>query len=162
MSGLRKKTVDGSAVYASDIEIQAEKQYEVLIYYHNNASEESNMKENNYVGVARDTRISSMFPLTLKRGERGGVVAKISSTTTDPETVWDGAYITAAEDMTLHYVTASAKIYNGFDANGSVLSTNLFSEQGTLLGTTQLNGLVLGGGDFSGMVLYTIATKAVE
>ena len=64
--------------------------------------------------------------------------------------------------MTLHYVTGSAKIYNGGNANGSVLSTNLFSEQGTYLGYNELNGAVPGCDEYAGQVVYTIQTETTK
>ena len=76
--------------------------------------------------------------------------------------VWDEAWVTASENMTLHYVTGSAKIYNGGKTNGNVLSTNLFSEQGTYLGYNDLNGIVLGCDEYAGHVNYTIQTERMN
>ena len=70
--------------------------------------------------------------------------------------------MTASENMTLHYVTGSAKIYNGGKTNGNVLSTNLFSEQGTYLGYDDLDGIVPGCDEYSGHVNYTIQTERMN
>lgn len=153
---------NGSA-YVSELTIEAGKQYEVYIYYHNDASETYNDAAHNYVGVARDTRLSSIFPASLKAGERGQVDGTISSSTTNPAKVWDEAYITAKEALTLHYVTGSAKIYNSFGVSGSNLSSeHLFSQEGVLLGLNELNGIILGCSRYSGHIVYTIQTEAVE
>lgn len=148
--------------YSSEIVIEAGKQYEVYIYYHNDASETYNTEKYNYVGIARDVRLASSFPLSLEKNERAAVVGKITSTNAEPAAVWDEAYVTAKEAVTLHYVTGSAKIYNKRGTNGSVLSTNLFSEKGTFLGMDVLNGVIFGCDQYSGYVVYTIQTKAVE
>lgn len=148
--------------YSSEIEVEAGKQYEVYIYYHNDASATYNTKKYNYVGVARDVRLASNFPQQLKAGERGAIVGLIAASNTDPKEVWDEAYITAKQDMTLHYVEGSAKIYNGYKVNGSTLSTSLFNESGTFLGLNELNGVILGCDEYSGQVVYTIETKAVD
>ena len=148
--------------YSSDITIEPGKQYEVYIYYHNDASMTYNGAEYDYIGVARDVRLASNFPDELAAGERGVVNGIISASNTDPLKVWDEAYITASDDMTLHYVEGSAKIYNDWGVNGSVLSINLFSEQGTFLGLNELNGVILGCDEYSGQVVYTIQTYAVE
>ena len=148
--------------YSSDITIEPGKQYEVYIYYHNDASMTYNGAEYDYVGVARDVRLASNFPDELAAGERGVVNGIISSSNAEPEMVWDEAYITASEDMTLHYVEGSAKIYNDWGVNGSVLSINLFSDEGTFLGLNELNGVILGCDEYSGQVVYTIQTYAVE
>lgn len=148
--------------YSSDIEIEANKQYEVYIFYHNNASSTYNDKKYDYKGIARDVRLSSSFPSSLVAGEHGVVKAKICATNTNPEAIWDSARITAKEDMTLHYVSGSAKIYNQWETNGSAMSTKLFSDQGTLLGFSELNGIIFGCAEYSGQVVYTIETKSLD
>lgn len=148
--------------YTSEITLETDKQYEVIIYFHNNASASLNDEEHNYVGVARDVRLSSGFPNQLSKNERQAVTGRITSTSTDPEAVWDEAYVTAKEAITLHYVTGSAKVHNDWEANGQVLSTNLFSSEGTFLGLNELNGMILGCYEFSGYVTYTIQTHAVN
>lgn len=148
--------------YSSEIIVEAGKQYEVYIYYHNDASETYNTSKYNYAGIARNVRLASDFPSSLAKNERAAVIGKITSTNTEPAAVWDEAYVTAREAMTLHYVTGSARIYNQWGANGSVLSTNLFSETGTFLGMDTLNGVIFGCDRYSGQVVYTIQTKAVE
>ena len=148
--------------YSSEIILEAGKQYEVYIYYHNDASEAYNTKEHNYVAIARDARLSSSFPDRLKTGQRAAVTARITASNTVPESVWDAAHITAKQDMSLHYVTASAKIYNQWDVNGSVLSTDLFSQRGTFIGLDKLNGAIPGGSKYSGQIVYTIQTRAIS
>lgn len=148
--------------YASELILEPGKQYEVYIYYHNDASETYNDEDHNLAGVARDVRLSSSFPASLKKHERAAVTGKITSSNAVPSAVWDEAYVTAKEAITLHYVIGSAKIYNQWGVNGSVLSTNLFSNQGTFLGLNALNGVILGCDKYSGQVVYTIQTKAVE
>ncbi len=148
--------------YVSELEIEAGKQYEVYIYYHNDASGTYNSKAYDYVGLAGEVKLSSGFPEELSAGEREAVTGRITSASTDPASVWDEAWVTAKEDMTLHYVTGSAKIYNGWATNGNVLSINLFSQEGTYLGTNDLNGVIPGCAEYSGHVLYTIQTYAVE
>lgn len=148
--------------YSSDIELEAGKDYGVYIGYHNNASETLNDKAHDRKGVAWNVRLASNFPQELAAGERGEIVARITADNTDPAAVWDEAYVTAKEAMTLHYVNGSAKIYNSWAANGSVLSTNLFSDTGTFLGMDNLNGMIYGCSAYSGHVLYTIRTVAVD
>lgn len=148
--------------YSDNIEIEANKQYRVYIYFHNNASSTYNDSEHDYVGIARDVRMSSYFPQSLLSGERGVVGGRISSTNTVPEAIWDSAYITAKEDVTLHYVVGSAHIYNQWEVNGAVLSMDLFSDKGTFIGLNKLNGTILGCDKYSGCVVYTILTKPVN
>lgn len=148
--------------YTSDLMIEAEKEYEVFIYFHNDASTTFNDAAHNYVGVAQNTRVASSFPTELKAGEVGKVFGRITSTSTDPAAVWDEAYVRAKEALTLHYVSGSAKIYNRWQANGSVLSQSLFTDTGTFIGMNQLNGVVPGCDIYSGQVVYTLQTHAVK
>ena len=148
--------------YTSDLTVEPGKQYEVIIYYHNNASATYNSAEYDYVGMAYNAKLTSMFPTELKAGEREMVSAIIKADGAEPEAVWDEAYVTASEDMTLHFVTGSAKLYNDWGANGSTLPTALFAEEGAYLGIDELNGVIPGCYEYSGYVLYTIQTYAVE
>ena len=148
--------------YTSDIQVSGGKIYEVYIYYHNDASTTFNTKEYDYRGVARNTKVSASFPESLAKGQKGEVNAIISSTTTLVPEVWDEAYMTATEDVTFAYITGSAKIFNDWKANGSVLSTKLFSADGTYIGLNELNGLILGCDEFSGQVVFRIRASAVE
>lgn len=159
---VRIEEKNSGRAYSSEIILEAGKQYEVYIYYHNDASETYNSEKYNYVGIAQNVRLASSFPLSLEKNERAAVVGKITSTNTDPAEVWDEAYVTAKEAMTLHYVTGSARISNKWGSSGSVLSRNLFSETGTFLGMDVLNGVIFGCEQYSGQVVYTIQTKAVE
>ena len=148
--------------YTSDLTVEPGKQYEVIIYYHNNASATYNSAEYDYVGMAYNTKLTSTFPTELEAGEREMVSAIIKADGAEPEAVWDEAYVTASEDMTLHFVTGSAKLYNDWGANGSTLPTALFAEEGAYLGIDELNGVIPGCYEYSGYVLYTIQTYAVE
>lgn len=148
--------------YSSEIILEPGKQYEVYIYYHNDASETYNDKDHGYVGIARDVRLSSSFPDQLAAKERGAVTGRITASNTEPAAVWDEAYVTAKEAVTLHYVTGSAKIYNSWPVNGSVLPTSLFSSEGTFIGLDKLNGAIKGCDRYSGQIVYTIQTKPVD
>ncbi|MBQ8996661.1 DUF11 domain-containing protein [Candidatus Saccharibacteria bacterium] len=150
--------------YMNEVDVSGGHDYEVYIYYHNNASETYNDKEHEYVGVARDTKLATSFPTSLKAGEAGTVSATISASNTLVEKVWDEAFMKATEDVTLAYISASAKIYNDWNKDGTVLSTDLFNGEGTYLGLKSLNGVILGCDRYSGYILYRIrATKvAVE
>lgn len=109
--------------------------------------------------MAWNVRISSSFPSSLVKGEKGTVFGCITSTNTNPESVWDSAQIIAKEDVTLHFVVASAKIHNDWESSESILSTNLFSKEGTFIGMNELNGMIFGCYEYSGFVTYTIQVE---
>ena len=147
--------------YTNEVTVSGGHDYEVYIYYHNNASSTYNDRDHNYIGVAREAKISAAFPESIAAGERGEVNAIISASNTLVPEVWDEAYMNATEDVTLAYVTGSAKIYNNWN-DGTVLSTNLFSADGTYLGLRELNGIILGCDEYSGQVVFRIRAFTVE
>ena len=159
---VRIEEKNSGRLYSSEIVVEAGRQYEVYIYYRNDASERYNQKEQGYFGVARDVRLACKFPDKLEANERAAVTGRITASNTFPKAVWDQAYITAKQSMTLHYVTGSAKIYNKWNEAGTVLSTNLFSSTGTFIGLSELNGVILGGSQYAGYIVYTIQTQAVK
>lgn len=148
--------------YENEVNVKGGEEYEVYIYYHNNASATYNDEAHNYVGVARNVRLATQFPTKILKGEKGTVSGTISATNTNPLKVWDEAYMNASEDVTLAYKVGSAKIYNDHATNGSVLPESLFSAEGTFLGFDSLNGVLLGCDEYSGQVVYTIVATAVN
>ena len=61
--------------YTDEIEVVPGKEYEVYIYYHNNAA--SNTNSSGY-GVATNVRLSSAYPTVLNTNERGMVSGILS------------------------------------------------------------------------------------
>ena len=154
---------DGTrGTYSDEVEVSGGKEYEVYIYYHNNASSTYNTKEYNYRGVAWETKLSVEFPQGLKAGESDDVYAEINSEKTLVERIWDEAKMKATEDVKISYVTGSAKIYNRGKANGSVLPESLFTEEGTYIGHDKLNGLILGCDEYSGEVVFRLIAEKIE
>lgn len=148
--------------YEDIVRVQGGKQYRVMIYYHNNASTTFNTKEQGYKGVARDVRVATTFPTSIEKGKRGTAIGVITSSNAVPGKIWDEAYLEATEDVTLKYVAGSAKIYNQWGANETVLPDALFSSTGTLIGQDKLNGMIMGCAQYSGQVVYTIAVESVN
>lgn len=155
----KKSDSETKDTYSNNLELEAGKDYEVFIYYHNNASSTFNDAAHNYAGVSRNTRVITDFPDELAAGQQGQVSAIIRSDNASPQEVWDEAYITAKEDLTLHFVTGSAKLQNDWDANGSMMPRAIFDNEGAFLGVNELNGIVLGCYEYSGFVTYTIRTE---
>ena len=145
------------------VEVVPGRQYLVYIYFHNNASSTYNDSAHNNSGVAWKTRLASSFSTVLTPEEKGSITATITAENSDPLSVWDEAYMTtSSEKVLLHYVAGSAKIYNDWKANGSVLSTSLFTEEGTLLGLNALNGVIPGCEEYHGIVTYVLQAEALD
>lgn len=154
--------------YRDEIEIVPGKEYEVYIYYHNDAGSDTNQSG---FGMATNTRVSSGYPTTLNKGDRGMVSGIISwsyvtpDKPNDPQTgkVWDEAYLTTNTDgVVLKFKASSAIIHNSGAANGSILPTALFSEEGTPIGFNKLAGTVPGCAEYSGHITYTLVAEKNE
>ena len=156
---VRVVEVGAGKSYTNQVTVYPGKEYQVYIYYHNNASATFNTEEKNYSGVAREVKLAAQFPAHIEKGEKGTVSAVISGSNTNPAKVWDEAYLTAGKTVDLKYKVGSAKIFNDWGSNGSVLSTNLFSSGGTYLGLNELNGVILGCDEYSGQVVYTLVAE---
>lgn len=144
----------------NEVEVVPGRQYLVYIYFHNNASATYNDAAHNNSGVAFQTRMATSFSTVLTPAEKGTITGTISAENSNPAAVWDEAYMTTKTDkVLLHYVSGSAKIYNDWKANGSVMPSNLFSEQGTYVGLNALNGIILGCEEYHGVVTYVLQAE---
>ena len=147
----------------NEIEVAPGKQYLVYVYFHNNASATYNDAAHNNSGVALQTRMSTLFPTVLTAGEKGKISATITAANSNPLSVWDEAYFTTkTSKVLLSYVSGSAKIYNDWQANGSVMPSSLFTSTGTLLGLNALNGVVPGCEEYHGVVTYVVEAKELS
>lgn len=151
--------------YSDETKIIPGHEYEVYIYYHNDAA--SNTNESGF-GIATNTRVASGYPTLVSTGSRymvSGIITWSYVTPEDPNNarlgkVWDEAYVTSDYDnVVLRYKTGSAKIHNSGQTNGSTLSTNLFSQSGTPIGFNKLAGTVPGCAEYSGHITYTLVAE---
>ena len=152
--------------YADEIEIIPGHEYEVYIYYHNNAGSDTNASG---LGVATNVKVASAYPTLVNSTERGmisGIITWSYVTPDDPNhakegKVWDEAYVTSKTDgVVLRYKTGTATIHNSGKANGSVLSTDLFTNDGTPIGYNKLTGTLPGCAEYSGHITYILTAEA--
>lgn len=144
----------------NEVEVVPGRQYLVYVYFHNNASSTFNDSAHNHSGVALKTRMATSFSTVLTPAERGTITATITADNTNPLSVWDEAYMTTStEKVLLHYVAGSAKIYNDWGANGSVMPSSLFTEEGALIGLNALNGVIPGCDEYHGVVSYVLQAE---
>ena len=158
--------LNATAPYTDEIVIEPGKEYEVYIYYHNNAAEDTN--DSGY-GIATAAKVASSYPAVVEQGTVGTVTGNITWNYVDynDEThdgiVWDEAFVTTEADcVTLKYKVGSAVIHNFGEVNGSVLSEDFFSEQGTAIGYNELKGVIPGGAEYSGYITYTLTASEPE
>ena len=165
---VRVRELGTDETYKDEVAVTPGKEYEVYIYYHNNAG--SNMNASGF-GVATNTRIASAYPTILKTNERGmisGIVSWSYVTQEEPNNakdgeVWDEAYLTTTADGTiLRYKTGTATIHNDGKINGSVLPTTLFTKEGTPIGFNKLSGVLPGCAEYSGYITYTLIAEKTD
>lgn len=156
---VRVMEVGSGNKYSDSVTVTPGKEYEVYIYFHNNAKSSLNTAEG-APGIARQVRISTgLSSWTVNSSKKVKISGLIASSNAKPTEVWDEAFLTAnsTKDILLKYVPASAVIHNAYKANGSVLSDKyLFSNDGVYIGENELNGYIPGCAEYSGYITYRL------
>lgn len=146
---------------STGIEIEAGNQYLVYIYVHNNASPEYNDKAHGNKAVSWKTKLSCSFSDVIEPGRPCAITAVVSSENSTPKAIWcEVPLFTQKQVVNLHYVLGSAKIRSNWKANGAILPSALFTEEGTALGLNELNGVIPGGEDYHCVVTCVLQAEA--
>lgn len=155
---VRIREVKDGEKFGDEVALEAGKTYEVYIYYHNNADAHDVGKT--AIGIADGAAMKSSFPATVKAGEKATVTGTIFASDTDPLEVWDGAYMTASEDIYLRYIPGTATIHNGGALNGQPIGADYLFGDGALLGYNKFSGLLPGCNEYAGYVTYQLFADA--
>ena len=155
---VRIREINDQSTYGDEVTLEPGKTYEVYIYYHNNADGHEVGKT--AVGIADGAAVKSSFPATVKAGEKATVTGTVFANDTDPLAVWDGAYMTASEDLYLRYVPGTAIIHNGGELNGQNIGPDYLFGEGALLGYNQFSGILPGCNQYAGYITYNIFADA--
>lgn len=155
---VRIREVKDGEKFGDEVTVEPGKTYEVYIYYHNNADAHDVGKT--AIGIADGAAMKSSFPATVKSGEKATVTGTIFASDTDPLEVWDGAYLTATQDLYLRYVPGTATIHNGGALNGQSIGPDYLFGDGALLGYNKFSGLLPGCNEYAGYVTYQIFADA--
>ena len=144
------------AEWRRTISLEAGKEYEVRISYHNNCDPALNHTGS---GIAIGLVLSVHVPDIVLPNRIEQIKATISCPVSTPSILWAGADITAASTnpMFLRWIVASARIHNQGDLNDKGLSTHLFEnsgEAGMFLGFHRLDGRLPAGDEYSGHVTF--------
>lgn len=157
----RIRNLTDDKTFEKDAVLAPGKEYEVLIFYHNNASKSFNASG---VGIAHGAYTRVEMPAVVRAHTAGTKAeAYIGADNANPKVVFD--YLTmqnqTGTDISLRYVPGTAVIHNKGATNGAKLGdTALFSDSGTPLGFNSLNGDLPGCDEYSGWVTFTF--KAVQ
>jgi uncharacterized repeat protein (TIGR01451 family) len=157
----RIRDVAAGTPFIDEANLVAGKEYEVKIFYHNNAKTSLNAGG---TGIAHDAYARAEMPAVVKAG--GAAVkanAYVGASNANPTTVYD--YIdlknSTGTDMSIRHVDGSAHIYSNGPVNGKVIDENaLFGSSGAKLGYDALNGTLPGCDTYSGYILFRF--KAVQ
>lgn len=149
-----------ASAYSDDTKVEPGKDYEVYVYYHNNASKTLNDDAHGKKGIAQNARLRMALPAGLKANQRTGITGYLSADNATPKTVHDNSYLTSGTDVALRYIPGSATIASKGGVNGQKLPDALFSQQGAPLGFDSLNGLLPGCNEFSGYVTFKFRADA--
>lgn len=136
---VRIREADSDKFFDDIVEAEPGKEYEVYVYYHNNAS--PSLPEE--VSWAYNTRLKVEAPEKVKKGQTAvikGTITWNKENAEDADTfnVWDTTFLKATDEIYLRYVPNSAVIHNGntrgTTANGKILSAEaLWGDVGAFL-----------------------------
>lgn len=151
----------GTGYYGENVNIQPGKEYEVFVYYHNNAATRLNSAENGYKGIAQNAKMRIQMPASVAAGQKARVTGVLSADNAQPQQVWDEAYGTSTSNETvyLRYTQGSATIHNLGATNGATMPDSLFGD-GAPLGYNSLDGKLPGCNEYAGYVTFRF--KAVQ
>jgi uncharacterized repeat protein (TIGR01451 family)/LPXTG-motif cell wall-anchored protein len=144
------------ATFGDNVNLQAGKTYEVMVYYHNNAASNLNASGK---GIAHNVNLKMDMPAVIKPGVNAALTGTISSPDAQPTSVWDEAWAKNGTnaDMAFRYITGSAKISSNGAVNGTSMPDSMFTT-GAPLGYDSLNGTVPGCNEYAGYVFFKVRT----
>ena len=160
---VRVRKVGSQDKFSNNVTVEPGSEYEVFVYYHNNAS--AKLNDGDHRGIAQNVRLR-MDKITdrLEAGHAAVIKGTISASNATPKEVWSTSYLHAKETVSLRYVPNSAKLSNSGSLNGSTLNDDaLFGKDGgTFLGYTKNYwGAIPGCNEYAGYVKFRIkADKA--
>lgn len=149
---VRIKEDSTTSTYVDSVTLEPGKDYQVMVYYHNNAASNLNSSD---VGIAKNTTLKMEIPAVVKAGANAALTGTINASNANPASVFNITYGTNATegDIALRYVSESATVTSNGAINGAKLPDSLFTT-GTNLGYDSLDGVIPGGNDFSGYVTF--------
>lgn len=151
-----KESGAANSTYGENVALQPGKEYDVYVYFHNNAADNLNDAAHDYKGMAKNAFMRVQMPEVVKAGEKARVTAFVGASNANPAQVWDEAYMSASDSsFALRYVPNSATIYSNGAIDGQKLPDNLYTT-GTSLGYNNLDGTVPGCNKYAGYVIFKV------
>lgn len=151
---MRIRDVAANQTFGDEATLVAGKEYEVKIFYHNNASASLNAGGQ---GIAKGAYARAEMPALVRSGNTDTkAMAYVGATNATPASVYDHITLknTTGGDIAPRYVAGSAKIVSNGPVNGKAIPDALFTTSGTSLGYDTLNGQLPGCDQYSGYITY--------
>ena len=142
--------------YTDDVTLEPGQEYEVYVWFHNNAKSKLNKKEYNKVGIAEDVRVRVEAPGKMISGGTDTIKGFVSARNANPKEVWDVAYMHSAESVTLKYISNSTVVHSAGTINGlNVSGEALLGDKGVMVGYFSDHlGLLPGCNEYAGYLTY--------
>ena len=147
-------------VEISDADAKNGQEFEVYVFYHNNAA-------SNYKLTAENTKVFAYFPGIISGNSTAETGAKISASNANPISVWDEADFinNSSVGVRLKYVEDSATIYWNGGRTTAKIGEDMFTT-GALIGycaegetNCTLNGQIPGCAEYSGYIIYKVKVE---
>ena len=156
-------------IYSDVVEAVPGEEYEVYVYYHNNARPDLGS-----AGYAYNVALRMESPEKLNAGQTAVIKGYISwnkeanNPNAEKFSVWDSTFLKASETLYLRYVPNSAVLHNGntsaTSANGTILNAEALWGNGAFLGydiqtlSTGQNtwGVIPGCNNYAGYVTFRL------
>ncbi len=149
-----KPTGAPNSAYSEKVNVEAGKEYDVFVYYHNNAKTSLNASG---VGIAQGAKVRAQIPAVVEGDKKA--VSYIEADNANPKSVWDDVTFASATKLNLDYVPGSATIHSKGKVNGKTLPDSIVAG-GAALGYDDLNGVLPGCEQFSGYVVFRVKATA--
>ncbi|MEO7905305.1 MAG: LPXTG cell wall anchor domain-containing protein [Candidatus Saccharimonadales bacterium] len=149
----------GNGDFTDSVQVQPNREYEVYSYFHNNAASSMNASGE---GQATGVRLSTVLPKTVGPAQAATLTGTLQATNATPQSIQDDVSITADHPTVISYVSSSAVIHSNGPVNAQVLPDAVATPEGALVGYDSLNGVLPGGTEHAGYVLYRIKTAVAD
>lgn len=124
---VRIKEADSEDYHLDDVDIEGGKEYELYVFYHNNASASTKDK-----AIAENVALRIEGVGHLEKGQTGMFRGILKSSNADPQVIWDSAFLYAKEDVKITYIQGSAIIHTFGETDGEELNIDSIFGNGAL------------------------------
>jgi hypothetical protein len=156
----------GTGEWSYGAELAPGKTYEIIAYYHNNASASSNGLNFDGPGVARGAYVRAEIPSVVDGEVFGNIV--FGAENASPNEVWSSITFTSGSPLELRYVDGTAKLHNfaepvrGSPERTFNLSSNIFGERDSnlppaFIGFDAMDGMIPGGQFYDGYISFQVS-----